>query len=124
MFKELGETLLEKISGGSKRDINNKSVKIVSKRNVLKRFERVEALSKRKNLKDDDLEQVTGGVNLNNDNLDESDAADSPDNSVNRFKRKSDRGSIIEERRKREHYKIPTVQRIKRNEDSRRRKTR
>ena len=124
MFKELGETLLEKISGGSKRDVNNKSVKIVSKRNVLKRFERVEALSKRKNLKDDDLEQVTGGVNLNNENLDESDAADSPDNSVNRFKRKSDRGSIVEERRKREHYKIPTVQRIKRTEDPRRRKTR
>ena len=70
------------------------------------------------------LEKISGGVNLNNENLDESDAADSPDNSVNRFKRKSDRGSIVEERRKREHYKIPTVQRIKRNEDPRRRKTR
>ena len=70
------------------------------------------------------LEKISGGVNLNNENLDESDAADSPDNSVNRFKRKSDRGSIVEERIKREHYKIPTVQRIKRNEDPRRRKTR
>ena len=93
----------------------------------------MEENKKSKELIDDDLMEVSGGVGLEdaedledaevNDTVGgEIDAAESLESALRRFKRNTQRAGVIGEARKREHYEKPSVRRKKKAEAARKRK--